>query len=42
LISVTEADLDQLKADPSKIQNEHLFDDSNQAATALGLTECAS
>lgn len=41
LISVTQADLDQLKADPSKIQDDHLFDDSNQKATALGLTECA-
>jgi hypothetical protein len=41
LISVTQADLDQLKAGPSKIQDDHLFDDSNQKATALGLTECA-
>jgi hypothetical protein len=42
LISAAQADLDQLKADPSKIQDDHLFDDSNQKATALGLTECAS
>jgi hypothetical protein len=41
LISVTQADLDQIKADPSKIQDDHLFDDSNQAAKAVELTECA-
>jgi hypothetical protein len=41
LISVTRADLAQLKADPSKIQDDSLFKDSNQQATALGLTECA-
>jgi maltose-binding protein MalE len=41
LISVTEADLDQLKSDPAKIHDDHLFDDSNQAAKAVGLTECA-
>jgi hypothetical protein len=41
LISVTQADLDQLKADPAKIHDDHMFDDSNQAAKALGLNECA-
>jgi hypothetical protein len=41
LISVTRADIAELKADPSKIQDDSLFKDSNQKATALGLTECA-
>jgi hypothetical protein len=41
LITVTRADIAQLKSDPSKIQDNHLFDDSNKQANALGLTECA-
>ncbi len=41
LITVTRADIAQLKSDPSKIQDDHLFDDSNKQANALGLTECA-
>jgi hypothetical protein len=41
LITTVQEDLDQLKADPSKIKDDHLFDDSDQKAKALGLTECA-
>ena len=40
-LSTTQADLNQLKADPSKIKDSHLFDDSNKESKALGLTECA-
>jgi hypothetical protein len=41
LLATVQADLDQLKADPSKIKDDHLFDDSDQQAKALGLNECA-
>jgi len=41
LIATVQADVDELKADPSKIKNDHLFDDANRAANDLGLTECA-
>jgi hypothetical protein len=36
-----QADLDQLKADPAKIKDDSLFNDVDQHAKALGLTECA-
>jgi hypothetical protein len=41
LVSTAQADLDQLKADPSKLQDDSLFKDANQKANAVGLTECA-
>jgi hypothetical protein len=41
LITTAQADLDELKADPSKLQKDNLFKDANQQASALGLTECA-
>ena len=41
-LDTAQADLDQLKADPSKIKDDHLFDDSDKQAKALGLTECGS
>jgi hypothetical protein len=41
LIATVQADLDQLKADPSKINDDSLFNDANQQSQALGLNECA-
>jgi hypothetical protein len=41
VITSAQADLDKLKADPTKIKDNSLFNDANQKAKAVGLTECA-
>jgi hypothetical protein len=41
LISTVQGDIDELKADPSKINDDSLFKEANQQSVALGLNECA-
>jgi hypothetical protein len=41
LISTVQGDIDELKADPSKINDDSLFKEANKQSVALGLNECA-
>jgi hypothetical protein len=41
LITTVQGDIDELKADPSKIQDNSLFAEANKQSRALGLDECA-
>jgi hypothetical protein len=41
LVSTVQGDIDELKADPSKITDDSLFAEANKQSRALGLNECA-
>jgi hypothetical protein len=41
LVATVQGDIDELKADPSKIRDDSLFKEANQQSVALGLNECA-
>jgi hypothetical protein len=42
MVSLAQADLDKLKADPNQIGNENLFSDFAAVAHPYGLTSCAA